>query len=243
MSDSTTQVTIARRFAGPATSGNGGYTSGLLASYVARHDQPVTVTLRMPPPLETTLDIEQDAAAGSTLLLNGDGRIAEASAGAFTTDSVPVVPLADARAAEAAYRGLHDHPFPGCFVCGTGRTEGDGLRLRPGLFARGLTACAWTPDPSLADDHGLIAPVFIWSALDCPGGWTSDLDARPLVLGRMTASTDEHVTAGTAYTIVGRLLAEEGRKTFTATTAYDDEGRTVGRAEHVWIAIDPAQFS
>ena len=59
----------------------------------------------------------------------------------------------------------------------------------------------------------------------------------------MTASTSDHVTAGTAYTIVGRLLAEEGRKTLTATTAYDDEGRVVGRAEHVWIAIDPTRFS
>jgi hypothetical protein len=243
MSDSTTQVTVARRFAGPPTSGNGGYTSGLLASYVARPDQPVTVTLRTPPPLETVLAVQHDTAAGSTRLQNGDSLVAEASTGSFTADPVPAVSLADARAAEASYRGLHDHPFPGCFVCGTGRIEGDGLCLRPGLFAPGLTACVWSPDSSLADDLGRVAQVFVWSALDCPGGWTSDLDARPLVLGRMTASTDEHVTPGASYTIVGRLLAEQGRKTITATTAYDDENRIVGRAEHVWIAVDPALFS
>jgi hypothetical protein len=243
MSDSTTQVTIARRFAGPPSSGNGGYTSGLLASYSGPHDQPVTVTLRTPPPLETALDVDGGADDGTTRLLAGDLLVAQAGAGSFWGEAVPPVTPADARAAEASYRGLHDHPFTGCFVCGTARADGDGLRLRPGLFAPGLTACVWSPHPSLADEEGRVAPVFIWSALDCPGGWTSDLDARPLVLGRMTASTTEHVTAGTAYTIVGRLLAEEGRKTLTATTAYDDEGRVVGRAEHIWIAIDPTRFS
>jgi hypothetical protein len=235
-------VTIARRYAGPPSSGNGGYTSGLLAAFVTSPPgRPVTVTLRRPPPLDTPLDVTVSD-GGATLTAGGEV-IAEAAPGAFTTDPVAAIPVSDARAAESAYRGLTDHPFEGCFVCGTARAEGDGLRLRPGLFAPGRTACVWTPHPSLADDADRVAPLFLWSALDCPGGWTSDLDTRPLVLGRMTATTDRPVEVGSAYVIVAQLLGEDGRKTFTASTAYDSTGQVVGRAEQVWIAIDPARFT
>ncbi|MDQ1665870.1 MAG: hypothetical protein QOH75_1901, partial [Actinomycetota bacterium] len=42
---------------------------------------------------------------------------------------------------------------------------------------------------------------------------------------------------GEQYVVVGRALAVEGRKTFTASTMYDGDGRVVGRAEATWIAI------
>jgi hypothetical protein len=240
MTDPARTVTIARRYAGPPSSGNGGYTSGLLAAYAAGPGRPVTVTLRRPPPLETALTV--DVGDGSARLVSDGVVVAEAGSGSLAADVVTAVAPDTARGAEAAYRGLSDHPFPGCFVCGTDRAAGDGLALRPGLVAPGRTACLWTPDPNLADEAGRVGPEFVWAALDCPGGWTSDLDERPLVLGRMTAITADHVTAGRTYTIVGQLLGEQGRKTTTATTAYDHDGQAVGRAEHVWIAVDPAAF-
>ena len=245
MSDHSRTVTIARRYAGPPSSGNGGYTAGLLAAYAGAAGLPTTVTLRRPPPLETPLTVEttaSEAAGPTTRIMKARDVVAEAAPGVFVADPVPAVPAGDAKDAESAYGGLTAHPFPGCFVCGTARDDGDGLGLRPGLFAPGRTGCLWTPHPSLADETGRVPAMFVWAALDCPGGWTSDLDARPLVLGRMTATTADHVTAGTAYTIVGRLLGEVGRKTSTATTAYDPDGQVVGRAEHVWIAVDPAAF-
>ncbi|MGR6999796.1 hypothetical protein ACU686_19670 [Yinghuangia aomiensis] len=55
------------------------------------------------------------------------------------------------------------------------RTEGDGLRLFPGLLPQqpGTTATPWVPDASLADADGArVRPEFVWAALDCPGGWT-----------------------------------------------------------------------
>ena len=114
-------MTIARRYAGPPSSGNGGYTSGLLAAFVRSAGQPVTVTLRRPPPLETLLDVVTYAGGAIlTRLLNGDDRIAEAAAGVFTTRPGLAVSVSDALAAESAYRGLTGHPFDGCFVCGTG---------------------------------------------------------------------------------------------------------------------------
>jgi hypothetical protein len=46
---------------------------------------------------------------------------------------------------------------------------------------------------------------------------------------------------GQPHIVVGRLLAEQGRKTRTATSLYDG-GRLVGRAEHTWIVVDPGDF-
>ena len=46
-------------------------------------------------------------------------------------------PWAEARGAASRFAGHHDHPFPGCFVCGTERAAGDGLRLFPGPVAGG----------------------------------------------------------------------------------------------------------
>ena len=51
-----TDLVVAERYRGPAGSGNGGYTSGLVASLLGGSD--VEVTLRVPPPLETPLRID-----------------------------------------------------------------------------------------------------------------------------------------------------------------------------------------
>ena len=235
-----TSLTVAARFAGPPRSGNGGYTAGLVAEHVSP-GQPVTVTLRRPPPLDTNLRLVRDGP--TTKLLDADEVVAEASEDAFSGDPVETVDVTVAREAEAAYQGLVDHPFPNCFACGPARD--DGLRLAPGMISPGRTACVWVPDASLAatEEADLAAVRFAWAAMDCPGGWTSDLDARPLVLGRMTAVCAEPPIIGRPHVIVAALVGEDGRKTFTASTLYDDDGRVLGRAEHTWIAIDPTAFS
>ncbi len=242
-------LTIDRRFAGPPTSGNGGYTAGLLAQQLAT-DQPVTVTLRRPPPLDVPMDIALPEGGGSNgspacHLLDGHALVAEAAVGGFAGDPVAPVPVAVAREAQTSYRGLQRHPFPGCFTCGPDRAEGDGLRLAPGPVAPGQTACVWVPDAGLADPERpeLVAAPYAWAALDCPGGWTSDIDARPLVLGRMTAQCRESAMIGRVHVVVARLLGEDGRKVFTTASLYDDDGLLLGRAEHTWIAVDPAAFS
>lgn len=233
-------LTIDPRFTGPAGSGNGGYVCGRLASYVDAAQGRVSVSLRRPPRLETPLTVTQSSSGAS--LLDGKTAVAEARPGAFTGIPPEAVGLEAARAAEARYRGLLSHPFPTCFVCGTARSPGDGLCLRPGAHGIGRTACVWAPDMSLDKGVGQVAPEFVWSALDCPGGWTSNLEARPLVLGTMTAVCNDPVMIGQEYVVVGRRVSEEGRKTFTETALYDDEGRRLARAEHVWIAVDADAF-
>jgi hypothetical protein len=239
------RLTIEGRFRGPASSGNGGVTAGLLASTLGAGEEPVMVTLRQPPPLDTVMDVRAapEDHAGVQLWGVGDLLVAEAVPGRFAARVVDPVDFATATTARMAYRGNTNHPFPACFVCGPDRGVGDGMRLTPGLIATGRTACVWMPDPSLAarDDASVTAPEFGWAALDCPGGWTSDIEQRPMVLGRMTAALASWPRIGRPHVVVGQLLREEGRKTFTATSLYDD-GRLVGRAEHTWIQVDPASF-
>lgn len=217
------------RFRGPRESGNGGYVAGLFASQIGLTT--ATVTLRIPPPLNVSMSAVTDGEV--TRLVNGGTTVAEAYPGRGDLIAVPLVPKAEAAEAADSYAGLTKHPFPECFVCGPDRAEGDGMRLRPGRFADGQTACVWKVTEDLAR-----APEFLWAALDCPGGWTAPIEGRPMVLGRMTVSVTDTPEAGEECVITGQLISIDGRKTFTATTAYGDDGRELGRAAATWITVD-----
>ena len=58
-----------------------------------------------------------------------------------------------------------------------------------------------------------------------------------MVLGRITASVDALPDVGDRCVVVGRLLGVDGRKSFTASTVYDPDGRVLGHAESTWIAV------
>ncbi|MFI7065878.1 hypothetical protein ACIBL3_33105 [Kribbella sp. NPDC050124] len=237
---------IAKRFQGPERSGNGGYVAGQVGTALAGLIDAGTVpqvTLRMPPPLERELDLRADASGA--WLSDGESLVANAvPVGAdFLADAVvdPVSPE-EALAAEASYRGLQKHPFPSCFVCGP--ANDGGLQLKPGPLGDGRTACTWKPATDLATgEDDLVDAVFVWAALDCPGGWAIDLEGRPSVLGQLTACIDARPRVGEACVALGRYLGEDGRKTFTASTLYDADGRILARARHTWIAVDPALFN
>ncbi|WP_112242684.1 hypothetical protein [Kribbella monticola] len=238
-------VRIAPRFRGPAQSGNGGFVAGAVGTALAAVAADGTVPrvrLMVPPPLRLDLDLTVDA--NTARLTNGDSVVAEGltvDAASLADAAIDPVGPDEARAAEASYRGLSNHPFPGCFVCGPENTEG--LRLRPGPLGDGRTACTWHPADDLAGDDGLVDPVYLWAALDCPGGWTIDLDGRPSVLGQMTACIDARPPTGEPCVVMGRLLSEDGRKTHTATTLYDADGRILARAHQTWLLVDPSVFN
>lgn len=248
-----------RRFCGPPDSGNGGWTAGALAALDLR-DAPadhagswptIEVSLRRPPPLEVPMPLEVvDGVTSATY----DGEVVATARRVATvlSDVEPVHPE-QAEAATATYPGHTFHPFPTCVVCGTAREEGDGLRIFPGRVGTGtagdLVAATWTPDASLQEDWHSYAEedprasvAATWAALDCIGGWAGDLTERLMVLGRMTARLDDLPVVGEQHVVVGEGRGQEGRKTFTAATLYDADGRVVGSAEHTWIAVDPALF-
>ncbi len=179
--------------------------------------------------------------------------VAQAAVVDESIEPVEAVSWEEAVAASAAYPGHTSHPFPTCFACGTERP--DGLRIFPGevvLRACGQTrvAAPWVPDSTVAADyHEYDDPApraclaATWSALDCIGGWAGDLTERLMVLGRMTAIIDTLPVVDEQHVVTGEHRGSEGRKTFTASTLHDADGRIVGRAEHVWLAVDPAMFN
>ncbi|MDQ1653471.1 MAG: hypothetical protein QOI35_2671, partial [Cryptosporangiaceae bacterium] len=93
-------TTIAYRYRGPARSGNGGYTAGVLADALLSltGDDAATVTLRVPPPLDTAM--ETVPFGGGVQLWHRAVLVAEAVPGTFTGKVTEPVPFAVA--AEAA---------------------------------------------------------------------------------------------------------------------------------------------
>jgi hypothetical protein len=225
------QLVVPRRFNGPASSGNGGWTAGAL-TIASGLPSPVTVELRLPPPLETPLDLAPTD--DGVELRWGSDVVAVAVPEGPTWGDVEPVSVESARSLEPSYAGHRSHPFPRCFSCGPDRE--DGLRIFPGRLDEHRVAASWTPEPSVAED-GTVGTAVTWAALDCVGGWSSDLEDRPLVLARMSARVESPPQAGSAYALVGVVRRTEGRKTWTASAMFDDAGRRVAQAEHLWIAV------
>jgi hypothetical protein len=255
-------LVIPARFNGPARSANGGFASGSLAERVPDSGRDllgrtVEVTLRRPPPLERVLTVSH--LGGVTVLQDRDsgtvdaGSRTVAEARPVEPDLPPVEQVDPDVAAEAmlGYPGRAGHPFPTCFACGPARAAGDGLRIFPGPVGgeRGFVASTWAPQPSNGESSDLLDAVqrcgfaTTWAALDCVGGWSEDIAGRPCVLGRMTARVDALPVVGEPHVVVGRHLGREGRKSFTASTLYDADGRIVACARHTWVQVDPAVFT
>jgi hypothetical protein len=227
------ELVIDSRFRGPATSGNGGYSCGAIAAFTG--GAPAEVTLRLPPPLERPLTVSETDEGID--VHDGVALVAEARPVHVELEPPRAVGIAEARTAEARYSGDQEHPFPECFVCGPARAPGDALVLRPGpVDSEQLVASVWSPDPSLADEHGLVRPEFVWSALDCPGAFAVELLGRGTrVLGRLAVRIDERPRAGEQYVVIGWPLGGEGRRQEAGTAVLDAGGRVLAAGRAVWI--------
>lgn len=215
---------------GPADSANGGIASGRLAALVPT-DGPVTVTLRLPPPLGREL-IVQPAGSG-VRLLDDDRLVAEAVPADEQPE--PVDPVDFEAAAEAATRfaGFTDHPFPTCFGCGTERTDGLACYAGPVRPEEpNYVATPFVPRPELPRD-----PALTWAALDCAGGWSIGLAGRRAVLGRMTALIREVPAVGERCVVVARCDRWDGRKAYSRSSGYGEDGRLLGVTSAIWIEL------
>lgn len=229
-----TEVVIHHRFCGPPTSGNGGYTGGMLAKLL---EGPVEVTLRRPPPLDKPLQVERD---GAQLQLMDEGElVAEAKQTTLHVEPPPAPSFAQAREAAKNFIGFTQHFYSGCFVCGTGRDEGDGMRIFAGP-AGDIVAAPWQPDASLEGEAGYVAEEFIWAALDCPGFFAAfnGRQSERALLGRMTADIRGKVEVDKNYVILGWPEEAEGRKHIVGTAIYEEGGnKPVAVARGVWITV------
>ncbi len=226
---------IAQRYCGPPASGNGGYSCGLLAE--ALHGDPVEVTLRAPPPLQTALRIERDG--DSARMWQDQLLIAEARR--TELELIPPAPPSWAEAEDAArrYAGLQHHQYPTCFVCGTQRAADGGLCIFTGPTRPGQSAATWVANASLAGSDGVHLPLpVLWAAIDCAGYWAFSPDGQtPALLGRMAAHFVREVCVGERCIVTGWVVAEEGRKRQTGTALFSADGVCIGVSLQTWIVL------
>lgn len=231
-------LTIARRFHGPEQSANGGYFAGCVASEVAHT---VTVRLIRPPPLDTPLSL-QTLESGELAITLGEVRIAQARPARLALELRKPPAYFEAVEASRRYVGFAHHRFPGCFVCGTNRPRGDGMRIFAGSIPeRELVAAPWVPDSSLEGRDGKVRPQFMSAALDCPGFYAVSVDDRMMLLGEITVHVNRLVRIGERCTVAGWRISSDGRKHTAGTAVFDEDGGLCGGARAVWIEPRAAQ--
>jgi hypothetical protein len=243
---------IAPRFCGPPGSGNGGYVSGRVAAYL---DGPVTVTLRKPPPLDAHLAVARDG-EGALRVTHDGALIAEAT----QAEEGPPLEVPERVSAQQAHTAAGraayyaDPVFPHCFVCGTDREPGDGLRIFPGpVYGRPLWAAPWTPDKSVTDEAGTVRREMVWAALDCPSGIAAAEAAglsadTAILLGRMTATlgapsaapSTALPAAGDECRVIAWPQARDGRKLTAGSALLAPDGTVLAAARTVWLTIPRA---
>jgi len=229
------KLVIDKHFCGPTESGNGGYSAGLIATNIPF---PAEVTLRKPPPLNVPMRLVVDGETAK--LMDGEELVAEAKkAAGFELEIPPAVSFAEAEKASPHFYGFEQAAFPNCFVCGCNRHPGEGLKIHAGKVREQTVASPWVPYPELGNADGLVKPIYIWAALDCPGAWAVLNHDLVVVLGRIAVKQVAPVRVGDRYVVMGWVTGQEGRKTWTGTAIFDEKGSVCAYAKATWISIEP----
>ncbi len=235
-------IVVPRRFNGPRESGNGGYTSGVLA---ARLDGPVEANLRTPVPLDEPLELAEGE-EGALRLLHGETLIAEARPLPSLELGVPEpVGVEEAQRASEHYRAPSEGPFSNCFVCGPARGE-DCFEVFAGpVEGRELVATPWTPPEWAAGEDGELRPEFVWAALDCPTYFACHLEGELTLsfLVRQRGQLLGPVRAGEEHVVIAWPIATEGRKRLAGAAILAADGQALAVAEALLIEPRPATGS
>jgi hypothetical protein len=232
---------IPERFRGPPRSGNGGYVCGRIAKHL---QGTVAVRLKMPPPLNTELRLE--SAEEEARLFQDSTLIGEAKLTELEMRPPPSPSYEEAEQSSQGFLGFNTHTFPGCFVCGPERKPTDGLRIFPGsVKGSSVIAAPWIPDASLADEAANIKSEFLWSALDCTGGFAvlPLPEGVAIVLGELSATIVAELAPGEPCVVIGWPLGAEGRKRLAGSAVYAAGGRLIAKARAVWIEVPSRTWS
>lgn len=231
-------LSIPQRFNGPLESGNGGYSSGILAR---RIDGPAEVSLRSPVPLDTPLEIAEEA-DGSLRMLDGETLIAQARPIADLDIEVPApVDVERAREASRHYKGPSEGIFSRCFVCGPAREDSLCVFAGP-VEGRDVAASPWTPPAWTADEAGEVRPEFVWAVLDCPTYFASyPGEGMPLsMLVRQSTRIDAPVTAGAEHVVMAWPIETDGRKRHAGAAVLSAAGDVLAVSRALLVEPRPA---
>lgn len=248
-------IVVGRRFRGPDVgggTGNGGYFCGLVALAAGPGARAVEISRAGGVPIDRPLSVR--VVAGGVEVHDDEGLIARTSASALAVTAPAPPGLEIARRVSAGFRerlesGLIAHTFPECFVCGHQRAPGDGLRLFAGPLDAGLLdegaddapgprVAAWRPDADFLDEAGRLRPEFVWSALDCPGGWALQEPANTgtlqvEILGPVDGRQDLIVMGWPMPAVSAR---SGSRRRYAGTAMFDSRGRLLARGAAIWVA-------
>ena len=178
-----------------------------------------------------------------------EGLIARTSAEEIAV-AVPAAPPVEVarRASERFLERLESgevrHTFPECFVCGHRRAAGDGLRVFPAPLdvalshTPGMRVAAWRPDGAFLDEAGRLRLEFVWSALDCPGGWAI---REPANTGTLQVEILGPVDGRQELIVMGWPVAAAAarpgsRRRYAGTAMFDAHGRLLARGAAIWVA-------
>ena len=145
-------------------------------------------------------------------------------------------------AVEASRRfpGYEAHSFPTCFVCGPGRPNNDGMDIFPGRIAeRDLVASPWTPDPSMPNHDNRIDDKIVWAALDCTSYFPHY--GSVAVLGRLHSKLLCEPRIGERYVAIGWKIGSKGRKLWSGSAVFDEDGKACAMGSATWIALKTEQ--
>ena len=145
-----------------------------------------------------------------------------------------------AKQSSRGYFGFTKHAFPGCFVCGPQRKPFDGLRIFPGAVnGSTVLAAPWQPDASLANETGHIRSEFVWSVLDCTGGFSVMPlpEGVAIVLGELSAELLSPLTVDEPCVVLGWPLGVQGHKRHAGSAEDAEDGRLIAKARAVWIDL------
>ena len=247
-------IVVGRRFRGPDVGGgtaNGGYFCGLVALAAGSPARAIEIMRTTGVPLGRPLTV--NAVEGVTVVYDDEGPIARTSSEELTVTVPAPPPLELARRISERFldqleRGEVAHTFPECFVCGHRREPGDGLRLFAGPLdgraddAPGPRVAVWRPDAAFLDEAGRLRPEFVWSALDCPGGWAI---TGPANTGTLQVDVLSPVDGRQDLIVMGWPMAvasarPRSRRRYAGTAVFDARGRLLARGAAIWVAPRPA---
>jgi hypothetical protein len=116
------------------------------------------------------------------------------------------------------------------------RDPSDALCLYTGPVGDGRFAVEWTPADWSGD--GVVDPLIVWAALDCPSSApVHGTVAAAVVLGRYTVALAGPVEVGAPHVIQSWLERADGRKRHTAVALFTASGERRAVARATWVEL------